>query len=149
MARHDNIRLTRRDMLKLGAGGAGMFMIGAGGLAIPKGLASGGGGGGGSVYIEAFPTSPLTGTLRRSHDADRPVAQPVSRVTPGWHFPHANNSGSHDGGQLGGGHNPSRPVQTVPGPTPAPPACLTMAVRPLWWVSGAAHRGGDALRWRS
>jgi FtsP/CotA-like multicopper oxidase with cupredoxin domain len=46
-------------MLKLGAGGAGMFMIGAGGLAIPKGLASGGGGGGGSVYIEAFPTSPL------------------------------------------------------------------------------------------
>src|SRR3954454_11710424 len=60
MARHDNIRLTRRDMLKLSAGGAGMFMIGAGGLAIPKGFAGGGGGGGGgSIYIEAFPTSPL------------------------------------------------------------------------------------------
>ena len=36
-----NIRLTRRDMLKLGAGGAGMFMISAGGLAIPKGFAGG------------------------------------------------------------------------------------------------------------
>jgi FtsP/CotA-like multicopper oxidase with cupredoxin domain len=59
MARHDNIRLTRRDMLKLSAGGAGMFMISAGGLAIPKGFAGGGGGGGGSLYIEAFPTSPL------------------------------------------------------------------------------------------
>jgi FtsP/CotA-like multicopper oxidase with cupredoxin domain len=59
MGRQDNIRLTRRDMLKLGAGGAGMFMISAGGLAIPKGFAGGGGGGGGSLYIEAFPTSPL------------------------------------------------------------------------------------------
>jgi FtsP/CotA-like multicopper oxidase with cupredoxin domain len=59
MARHNNIRLTRRDMLKLGAGGAGMFAIGAGGLAIPKGFAGGGGTGGGSVFIEAFPTSPL------------------------------------------------------------------------------------------
>ena len=60
MGRQNNIRLTRRDMLKLGAGGAGMFMISAGGLAIPKGFAGGGGGGGGgSLYIEAFPTSPL------------------------------------------------------------------------------------------
>src|ERR671925_769499 len=58
MAGPDKVRLTRRDMLKLGAGGAGMFMIGAGGFAIPRGFA-GGGGGGGSVYIEAFPTSPL------------------------------------------------------------------------------------------
>src|SRR3954471_1630672 len=57
MAREEKIRLTRRDMLKLSAGGAGMFMIGAGGFAIPKGFA--GGGGGGSLYIEAFPTSPL------------------------------------------------------------------------------------------
>jgi FtsP/CotA-like multicopper oxidase with cupredoxin domain len=47
-------------MVKLGAGGAGMFAIGASGLAVPRGFgASGGGGGGGSVYIEAFPTSPL------------------------------------------------------------------------------------------
>ncbi len=59
MGRQNNIRLTRRDMLKLGAGGAGMFMISAGGLAIPKGFAGGGGGGGGALYIEAFPTSPL------------------------------------------------------------------------------------------
>ena len=62
MSRPDKIRLTRRDMVKLGAGGAGMFMLSAGGLAVPRGFAgggSGGGGGGGSLYIEAFPTSPL------------------------------------------------------------------------------------------
>src|SRR6185437_2580473 len=59
MSRADNVRLTRRDMLKLGAGGAGMFVLGAGGLAVPRGFGSGGGGGGGSLYIEAFPTSPL------------------------------------------------------------------------------------------
>jgi FtsP/CotA-like multicopper oxidase with cupredoxin domain len=63
MAKAEKIRLTRRDMMKLGAGGAGMFMLSAGGLAVPRGFAggggSGGGGGGGSLYIEAFPTSPL------------------------------------------------------------------------------------------
>jgi FtsP/CotA-like multicopper oxidase with cupredoxin domain len=59
MGKTENIRLTRRDMLKLGAGGAGMFMLSAGGLAVPRGFAGGGGGGGGSLYIEAFPTSPL------------------------------------------------------------------------------------------
>ena len=59
MSRPDKIRLTRRDMVKLGAGGAGMFMLSAGGLAVPRGFAGGGGGGGGSLYIEAFPTSPL------------------------------------------------------------------------------------------
>ena len=58
MGRHNNIRLTRRDMLKLSAGGAGMFMISAGGLAIPQGFA-GGSTAGGKLYIEAFPTSPL------------------------------------------------------------------------------------------
>jgi FtsP/CotA-like multicopper oxidase with cupredoxin domain len=57
--RLDKIRLSRRDMLKLSAGGAGMFAIGASGLAVPAGFGKGGGGGGGSVYIEAFPTSPL------------------------------------------------------------------------------------------
>jgi FtsP/CotA-like multicopper oxidase with cupredoxin domain len=41
-------------MLKLSAGGAGMFMVGASGLAITRGEA-----GGNSLYIEAFPTSPL------------------------------------------------------------------------------------------
>jgi FtsP/CotA-like multicopper oxidase with cupredoxin domain len=61
MERLDKIRLSRRDMLKLSAGGAGMFAIGAGGFAVPSGIAGGGGGGGGggSLYIEAFPTSPL------------------------------------------------------------------------------------------
>jgi FtsP/CotA-like multicopper oxidase with cupredoxin domain len=47
--------LTRRDILKLGLGGAGMFALSASGLAIPRGFA----GGGGSLYVEAFPTSPL------------------------------------------------------------------------------------------
>jgi FtsP/CotA-like multicopper oxidase with cupredoxin domain len=56
MARLDRVRLTRRDMLKLGAGGAGMFALTASGLAVPRGFGSGGGG---SVFIEAFPTSPL------------------------------------------------------------------------------------------
>jgi FtsP/CotA-like multicopper oxidase with cupredoxin domain len=47
-------------MLKLSAGGAGMFALTASGFAVPSGFGSGGGGGGGGpVYIEAFPTSPL------------------------------------------------------------------------------------------
>ena len=59
MGRKHDIQLTRRDMLKLGAGGAGMFALSAGGLAIPRGFAGGGSGGSGNVFIEAFPTSPL------------------------------------------------------------------------------------------
>jgi hypothetical protein len=51
----DKIRLTRRDMLRLSAGGAGMFALTASGFAVPKGLSKGSG----AVYIEAFPTSPL------------------------------------------------------------------------------------------
>src|SRR3954462_14472866 len=57
MPKLNNVRLTRRDMLKLSAGGAGMFALTASGLAVPRGFA--GGGGGGSIYLEAFPTSPL------------------------------------------------------------------------------------------
>src|SRR3954447_18206982 len=53
----NSIRLTRRDMLKLSAGGAGMFALTASGFAVPRGF--GAGGGGGSLYLEAFPTSPL------------------------------------------------------------------------------------------
>jgi FtsP/CotA-like multicopper oxidase with cupredoxin domain len=45
-------------MLRLSAGGAGMFALTASGFAVPKGLGSGGTGGG-NVYLEAFPTSPL------------------------------------------------------------------------------------------
>ena len=58
MERLDKVRLTRRDMLKLGGAGAGVFALTASGFAVPRGFA-GGGGGGGSLYIEAFPTSPL------------------------------------------------------------------------------------------
>src|SRR4051812_18448283 len=57
MARPNSIHLTRRDMLKLSAGGAGMFALTASGFAVPRGFGSGGGGG--SLYLEAFPTSPL------------------------------------------------------------------------------------------
>ncbi|MDX6376199.1 MAG: hypothetical protein QOE98_502, partial [Gaiellaceae bacterium] len=59
MATRDKVRLTRRDMLGLSAKGAGLFALSAGGLAVPSGFAGGGGGGGGSLYLEAFPTSPL------------------------------------------------------------------------------------------
>jgi FtsP/CotA-like multicopper oxidase with cupredoxin domain len=41
-------------MLRLSLGGAGMFALTASGLAVSSGLGSGG-----SIYIEAFPTSPL------------------------------------------------------------------------------------------
>jgi FtsP/CotA-like multicopper oxidase with cupredoxin domain len=58
MARPNSIRVTRRDMLKLSAGGAGVFALSASGFAVPRGFGAGGGGGG-SLYLEAFPTSPL------------------------------------------------------------------------------------------
>ena len=53
MSTQDKVRLTRRDMLKLSAGGAGLFALTASGFAVPKGQGAGG------VVIEAFPTSPL------------------------------------------------------------------------------------------
>jgi FtsP/CotA-like multicopper oxidase with cupredoxin domain len=55
MERLDRVRMTRRDMLRLSAGGAGMFALTASGLAVSSSLGSGGG----NIYIEAFPTSPL------------------------------------------------------------------------------------------
>src|SRR4051794_28113897 len=61
MQRVDGIRLTRRDMLLLSAGGAGMFALTASGLAISSGQ-----GASGDLYIEAFPTSPLI--LNPFHD---------------------------------------------------------------------------------
>jgi FtsP/CotA-like multicopper oxidase with cupredoxin domain len=54
MSRIENVRLSRRDMLKLSAGGAGLFALTASGFAVPRGF-----GAGGSLYLEAFPTSPL------------------------------------------------------------------------------------------
>src|SRR3954451_22983788 len=59
MERLDKVSLTRRDMLKLSGAGAGVFALTASGFAVPRGFAGGGGGGGGSLYLEAFPTSPL------------------------------------------------------------------------------------------
>src|SRR5215218_6357680 len=56
MSNSQKVRVTRRDMLKLSAGGAGLFMLSASGLAVPRGF---GASGSGSVYLEAFPTSPL------------------------------------------------------------------------------------------
>jgi FtsP/CotA-like multicopper oxidase with cupredoxin domain len=55
MERLDSIRLNRRDMLKLTMAGAGAFALTSSGLAVTSGL----GADGGSLYIEAFPTSPL------------------------------------------------------------------------------------------
>src|SRR4051794_39522143 len=54
LSTNGRIQLTRRDMVKLSAGGAGLFALTASGFAVPRGTASGG-----SVYLEAFPTSPL------------------------------------------------------------------------------------------
>ena len=54
LSRAEKVKLSRRDMLKLSAGGAGLFALTASGFAVPRGVASGG-----PVYLEAFPTSPL------------------------------------------------------------------------------------------
>jgi FtsP/CotA-like multicopper oxidase with cupredoxin domain len=106
MARADKVRLTRRDMLKLSAGGAGMFMLGAGGLAVPRSLA-GGGGGGGRLYIEAFPTSPLI--TRPFNDAlNVPRAMRPADMT-NWGKPGSNDS-------LGGLPDPK--IQDSLGPSP-------------------------------
>src|ERR1700750_2101059 len=77
MARLEN--LTRRDALKLGAGGAAMFALSASGLAIPRGFAGGGGGGGGRLYLEAFPTSPL---ITRPFYDELPIRQALRPTTP-------------------------------------------------------------------
>jgi FtsP/CotA-like multicopper oxidase with cupredoxin domain len=71
----DRVRLTRRDMLRLSAGGAGMFMLTASGLAISKSLGASGGGGG--LYIEAFPTSPL---ILSPFNEPLPIPTPMAPV---------------------------------------------------------------------
>src|SRR4051794_17540851 len=84
MERLGKARLTRRDMLKLSAGGAGMFGLTASGLAVPRGV----GAGGGALYIEAFPTSPL---ILKPFDESLPVPKalaPVAKsVVDGWSSP--------------------------------------------------------------
>src|SRR4051794_20945471 len=72
------MRLTRRDMLRLSAGGAGMFLLGASGLAVPRGIA-GEAADLNPVYFEAFPTSPLI--LSPFNDA-LPVPKALAPVDP-------------------------------------------------------------------
>src|SRR3954469_12294723 len=83
MERLDRVRLTRRDMLRLTAGGAGMFMLTASGLAGSSSV--GGSGGGGALYVEAFPTSPL---ILRPFNEPLPVPRakaPIAKaVVDGW-----------------------------------------------------------------
>src|SRR3954453_2904190 len=62
-------RLTRRDVLKLSAGGAGLLALGATGLTLTRGLAAGG------VAGEAFPTSPL---ILEPFRADNPLPVPTA-----------------------------------------------------------------------
>src|SRR3954467_6276777 len=64
-------RFTRRDMLKLTAGGAGLLALGGSGLAVMRGFASGGG----NIYLEAFPTSPL---ILEPFRADNPLPVPAA-----------------------------------------------------------------------
>src|SRR4051794_23617859 len=70
----DGGRLTRRDMLKMGMGGAAAFALTAGGLAVPRGFGSGGGGSG---YIEGVPTSPL---ILRPFDEALPIPEPLAPI---------------------------------------------------------------------
>src|SRR5690242_11816848 len=75
MERLDGVRLTRRDMLRLTASGAGMFMLTASGLAVSSGVSASGGSGG--LYIEAFPTSPL---VLQPFNEPLPIPTPLAPV---------------------------------------------------------------------
>jgi FtsP/CotA-like multicopper oxidase with cupredoxin domain len=98
MSAPDKLRLTRRDMLKLSAGGAGLFALTASGFAVPRGLGAGG------LIIEAFPTSPLI--LRPFQDALK-IPPPLPAVdTSTW-------------ASLGGLPDPSRQDSLPASPTTA------------------------------
>src|SRR5919199_3825729 len=85
MERLEGVRLTRRDMLKLSAGGAGMFALTASGLAVPRG---GAGGGAGSLFIEAFPTSPLIlSPFNEPLPVPKALAPVPKSVVDGWSSP--------------------------------------------------------------
>jgi FtsP/CotA-like multicopper oxidase with cupredoxin domain len=66
-------RLTRRDLLRVTAGGAGMFALTASGLTVPTVL----GAGRNRLYIEAFPTSPL---ILRPFDEPLPIPRALAPV---------------------------------------------------------------------
>jgi FtsP/CotA-like multicopper oxidase with cupredoxin domain len=74
MERLDRVLLTRRDMLRLTASGAGMFMLTASGLAVSSGVGASSGGG---LYIEAFPTSPL---VLRPFDEPLPIPTAMAPI---------------------------------------------------------------------
>src|SRR4051812_29379743 len=78
--------LTRRDLLKVTAGGAGVFVLTASGVTVPTVL----GAGRNRLYIEAFPTSPL---ILRPFDEPLPIPRalaPVPKaVVDGWSDPPA------------------------------------------------------------
>jgi FtsP/CotA-like multicopper oxidase with cupredoxin domain len=71
-------------MLKLSAGGAGMFALAASGLAVPRGLATGSG----ALYIEAFPTSPLIlSPFNEALPIPKALAPIPKSVVDGWDSP--------------------------------------------------------------
>ena len=85
MERLDKVRLSRRDMLKLTAGGAGMFALTSSGLAVSSGLGSSGSG---NIYIEAFPTSPLILSPFNEPLTIPKAAIPIAKsVVDGWESP--------------------------------------------------------------
>ena len=80
LSRAEKVKLSRRDMLKLSAGGAGLFALTASGFAVPRGVASGG-----PVYLEAFPTSPLiTDPFRDTPANALPIPQALRPMDAGY-----------------------------------------------------------------
>ena len=80
LSRAEKVKLSRRDMLKLSAGGAGLFALTASGFAVPRGVASGG-----PVYLEAFPTSPLiTDPFRDIPENQLPIPQALRPMDGGY-----------------------------------------------------------------
>jgi FtsP/CotA-like multicopper oxidase with cupredoxin domain len=87
----DKTRLSRRDLLKLGAGGAGMVALTATGLAVPRGLAAGEP----DVpppYLEVFPTSPLIlNPFTDPLNVPKALAPVAKSVVDGWDSPPSPN----------------------------------------------------------
>src|SRR3954451_4637576 len=75
MERVDRVTLTRREMLRLSAAGAGVFMLTASGMAVSSAISVSDGGG--KLYIEAFPTCRL---ILKPFDEPLPIPQAVAPV---------------------------------------------------------------------
>jgi FtsP/CotA-like multicopper oxidase with cupredoxin domain len=102
-------------MLGLSAKGAGLFALTASGLSVPKVLA-GGGGGGGSVYVEAFPTSPVILNPFTDELGPLKALAPVGK-TPAT----ANLVGGHPSSPTGAMPAPSKLLQDCFGPSDQSP----------------------------